>query len=351
MNKTPYISIIVPVYNGGDQLARCVDALGASDFDSFEVIVVDDSSTDGAASRVKGPRVRVTSVPGSSGPAGPAVARNHGAKEARGEVLLFIDADVVVRPETISRVAAHFKGRGDIAALFGSYDSEPGPRDFLSQYRNMVHHFHHQRSDPEASTFWAGCGAIRRKVFDDLEGFNHRLYRRPSIEDIELGYRARMKGYRILLDRDIQVKHLKSWGFVNMLRTDIFQRALPWSRLIMESKFIPDSLNLKTGEMASSLVVALMLLALPLLAFWKTPVAGVSLAAWAGAAEAALFAVLLLLNREFYGFFLRSRGLWFTIRVIPMHILYYIYSGLSFAFSWVTYKVPALAPLYKIVVG
>ena len=60
----------------------------------------------------------------------------------------------------------------------------------VSQYRNLLHHFVHQHGHAEASTFWAGCGAIRRAAFDAVGGFDAARFPRPSIEDIELGLSA-----------------------------------------------------------------------------------------------------------------------------------------------------------------
>jgi glycosyltransferase involved in cell wall biosynthesis len=342
-NNAPYISVIVPVYNGGDQIVQCMEALFASTFLSFEIIVVDDGSTDGTADRVrtmaKGQTAVDVRIMHTEKQSGPAVARNLGVDHAAGEIILFIDADVIVRPETIGLVAADFTKKPDVAALFGSYDDEPGPPDFMSQYRNMFHHYHHQHSSPDAYTFWAGCGAIRKTIFEEINGFNHKLYSRPSIEDIELGYRVRKLGYRILLDKDIQVKHLKRWRFLPMLKTDIFQRAIPWARLILETNFMPESLNLKAAEKVSTGIVGLMLLLLPLLFFNETTVYGMSITAWSGIAYGTLFTLFIILNRRLYRFFMRTRGLWFTVRVVPMHILYYLYSGFSYGFCWLTFKI------------
>ena len=121
----------------------------------------------------------------------------------------------------------------------------------ISQYRNLLHHFVHQNGNREASTFWAGCGAIRRSVFEKIGGFDEKRFRRPSIEDIELGYRLRQSGYRILLDKRLQGTHLKGWNLYSLIRTDISCRAMPWSRLILETKKLPDDLNLKLGQRVS----------------------------------------------------------------------------------------------------
>lgn len=157
---------------------------------------------------------------------GPASARNRGARHASGSIFLFVDADVVVQRDTLSRAVAFFRARPDIAAVFGSYDDAPAEMNFVSQYKNLQHHFVHQRAAPEAATFGAGCGAVRREAFEAVGGFDAKRYPQPSVEDIELGYRLRRMGCEIALDRGLQVKHLKRWTFFSLLRTDIFNRAL-----------------------------------------------------------------------------------------------------------------------------
>ncbi len=130
MDKRPFISIIVPVYNGGKFLDQCLDALTASFYQSYELIVVDDGSTDDSAeiSRQKGARVLQT----PRGQSGPAAARNYGAQKAQGGILFFVDADVVVQQKTVAQIAADFLKYPDIGAVFGSYDDSPAESNFLS---------------------------------------------------------------------------------------------------------------------------------------------------------------------------------------------------------------------------
>jgi GT2 family glycosyltransferase len=137
-----------------------------------------------------------------------------------------------------------------LTALFGSYDDAPAATNFLSQYKNLFHHYVHQIANEEASTFWGACGAIRREVFLKLGGFDES-YHQPCIEDIELGYRLKRAGYRIRLLKTLQVKHLKHWGVKSLLKTDFFQRALPWTELILRDRRLVNDLNLKTSSRVS----------------------------------------------------------------------------------------------------
>lgn len=323
------LSVVVPVRDGGAQLGRCLDALLASDFAPFELIVVDDGSTDGGASAEEC-RARGVEVVELARNCGPAAARNRGAERARGRVLLFVDADVVVRPDTLSRVAAHFGGRPRVSAVFGSYDDEPDAANFVSQYKNLQHHFVHQRASERAETFWAGCGAVRRAAFDSVGGFDERLYTRPSVEDIELGARLRRAGHVIILDKALRVKHLKRWTLASLLRADILDRALPWSRLILGGggPLIKD-LNLRARERVCAAMVGAAALLLVLACFSRAPYA----AALAGASALALMTVFVL-NLRLFRFFSAKRGAAFAAASFPMLLLYYFYGGAVFAFCY-----------------
>ncbi|MGD9628390.1 MAG: glycosyltransferase family 2 protein [Pyrinomonadaceae bacterium] len=320
-----FVSVIVPVFNGGRFLNSCLDALLASDHSEFEIIVVDDGSTDDSAmiSRAKGAVV----ISSGRRQSGPAAARNLAANEAKGDILLFVDADVVVKTDTISKVANAFAEKPEISALFGSYDDDPGEKNFLSQYKNLQHHFVHQNSKPEASTFWSGLGAIRRDVFLAHGGFDCEKFSVPSIEDIDLGFRLRRSGHRILLDRDITAKHLKRWQVGSHLRTEILCRALPWSRLILENQGMINDMNLKTTDRLSAVLVGLTILLLPFV-LWQP---------WLALVVLACVGATVFLNRDILVFYVRKRGLPFAAMTVPWQMLYFFYSGVVFVLCWVWY--------------
>ncbi|HLA09617.1 MAG TPA: glycosyltransferase family A protein [Pyrinomonadaceae bacterium] len=321
MDNHPYISVIIPVYNAEKFLAGCLDAISSSSFRKYELIVVDDCSTDESAKVGHDRGAKILRMSRQSGPGG---ARNLGAKNAAGEILFFVDADVVVKPDTLERVAANFKNHPEVAAVFGSYDEEPAEQNFISQYKNLFHRFVHQQGSTEASTFWAGCGGVRREIFLALDGFDAERYPRPAIEDIELGYRMRQQGHRILLDKQLQGKHLKRWTLRSMLHADIFRRAVPWSTLILESENMVNDLNLQTSDRISAGLVALSLLILPFSIFAPQLLLLI----------VGLLALVPLLNYKLYLFFFHRKGLTFAILAFPLHLLYYLYSGVTFVLCW-----------------
>jgi len=319
------ISVIVPVYNNPRDLEECLSALIASSVRGSEIIVVDDGSTDDSPKVASEMGVCVLRLTKNSGQS---AARNYGARQAQGGVLFFVDSDVVVMPGAINRVLTALKERPDVAAVFGSYDARPRSKGTVSQYRNLLHHFVHQKGNPDASTFWAGCGAIRRSVFEEVGGFDVKQFS-GRVEDIELGYRLQHTGHRILLDKGLQGTHLKKWTLRSMVWTDIMYRAIPWSRLILQSKKAPNDLNLKGAQRLSVVLAGLVVLF-----FFLAPLRLQLLELSAGA-----LAGVILLNRDLYWFFFRQGGFLFTVACIPLHLLYYLYSGLSFLYVWFDFQV------------
>lgn len=324
-SNSVHVSIVVPVYNDPRDLYECLSALIAASSPEAEIIVVDDASTDATPSVATRMGVRVLRLAKNSGPG---AARNCGARHAQGELLFFVDADVVVAPEAVSRVVQVFAEHPEVAAVFGSYDARPRVEGVVSQYRNLLHHFVHQHGNPEASTFWAGCGAIRRSVFEEVGGFDETFTPPCSVDDIELGYRIRQAGHRIRLDKALQGTHLKRWTLRSVILTDITHRAVPWSRLILETKDTPNDLNLKGGQRLSAALVMLACLLLPLAAL-RVELLALSAVALLG---------VVILNRDLYAFFFRQRGLLFAGTCIPLHLLYYLYGGLSYLYVWIGFQ-------------
>jgi glycosyltransferase involved in cell wall biosynthesis len=336
MNKNPYISVVVPVRNGSDYINRCLLALKDSTYENFEIIVVDDASSDNTVEISQKTGAKIITLDKQSGPA---AARNRGAGSARGDIVLFIDADVVITPDTIGLIAKAFTENPDTSAVFGSYDDTPAAPDFISQYRNLLHHYVHQRAKRDAKTFWTGCGAIRKAVFDELGGFDEIRHPVPSMEDIEIGLRMSEKGYKIILDKNIQVKHLKHWGLYSLIKTDISQRAVPWSQLILERKLVPRDLNLRFRDRFSTALVGLIIIAVffyLLGLFTQTEIIANNYLLLTAIIS---FTAILILNRDLYLFFLKKRGVGFAFLSIFMHILFYIYSGTTFGILWIRSKI------------
>ena len=243
--RQPAISVVIPVRDGAGTLHACLESVYRSAFSDFELVVVDDGSVDGTAAIAKSFPCTLLRLPKSSGPA---TARNTGAGESHGSILFFLDADILIRPETLGMIARAFSERADVDALFGSYTKECGSNGFFSCYKNLVHHHAHQTSSREAVTFCGGFGAMRREVFFSLGGFDP-LWR--FLEDIEFGHRLHLRGHRILLYKELQMTHCKGYTLRSLVRSDLIGRAIPWTRLILENRVVRGDLNLQWHNLLS----------------------------------------------------------------------------------------------------
>ena len=314
------LSIVVPAYNASRDLPECLAALRADAPADAELLVVDDASPDDTAAVAKAAGATVLRLARNGGPG---AARNEGVGQAAGDLILFVDADVVVAPGAITRLTRAFADDPGLAALFGSYDDRPRAPGVVSRYRNLLHHFVHHEGRAEASTFWAGLGAVRRAIFLDVGGFDAARFPRPSIEDIELGYRLRRAGHRIRLDPTVQGTHLKRWTLLSMIQVDVTRRALPWARLILETANAPADLNLRASQRLSAGLAGLAVLGLAVAPLAPAPGLGVAVAALAGVA---------LLNRRFYALLWRRGGIPLLAAGFPLHVLFFLYSAASVAF-------------------
>jgi hypothetical protein len=326
----PRLSVIIPVHNGAAFLERCLGSMRGSTFRDYECIVVDDASTDTSRDVALKHGARLIALERRDGPAR---ARNRGVEHAGGDIVVFLDADVCVHADTLARLDSHFREHPAADAVIGSYDDAPADPGFVSQFKNLFHHYVHHQSRAEAWTFWAGCGAIRRQVFQEAGGFDE-AYTRPCVEDIELGFRLRAAGRRIDLNSAIQVTHLKRWTFWRLMRTDLLDRGVPWLLLMLRARTMPPDLNVTlahrlsvalvlTMVLVSSVIVAqqLMALRIPGHAVLSGPFLSLALVALAGA--------LVVLNYDLYRFFARKRGVLFAAGAVPLHWLYYGNCGLA----------------------
>lgn len=313
------VAVIVPAKDAAATIERCLAALTMSIRPPDQIVVVDDGSSDDTARRATEYGVELLNEPIARGPA---AARNRGVRHVEAKIVVFVDADVVVHPNALSRLVGTLEADPSTDAVIGSYDDNPPARNLASLYANLRHHFIHVREADGAvvGTFWSGLGAIRRTTFLEFGGFDQR-YCLPSIEDVELGMRLTAAGRCIRLKPFARATHLKRWTIRSLLRTDIFQRAIPWAGLIIRAGSIPQQLNTRPSERASAVVALIAPVALSASVI-DTRFVLIAIAAgllWA------------YLQREFLGFLLLKLGPGRTIAIAGLHWLYFIYAAGAFA--------------------
>jgi len=302
----PRVSVVMPVYNAESTLAECLTRLCTSTFGEFEVILVDDGSTDQTRAIAANFPVRI--VP-TGGRVGPAKGRNIGAREATGEIVFFIDSDVMVRPDTIERLVERFE-RDDVEGLVGVQAAEMRYRDLPSQYKNLWMRWTYVRQTGDVPLFYTTAAAIRREAFLRAGGFDER-YATPSLEDTAFGQKLARLGMRIRVEPALEVEHVKRYSLWGLLKTD-FARAVSLARMKLRQ---PDELGRNNtsipGSYIASVPVGALAVAAALAAVTlRLPVLGLAAAAGLVAAAA--------MNREFLAAIRASEGWGRAIASVPL---------------------------------
>jgi hypothetical protein len=297
------LAVVVPATNDPPHLEACLAAIERSTEPPDELVVVREPLH-----------------------GGPAAARNAGAARTVAEILVFVDSDVLVHADAFGRLRRRFERDPALAAVFGSYDAAPMAPGAVSRFRNLLHHHVHQEGAGAASTFWAGLGAVRREVFEAAGGFDAERYPRASIEDIELGARLHARGARLELDPKILGTHLKEWSLGGMLRTDVFDRGVPWVALLLRGEAPRDGLNLSARHRTTAL--ASVLFAGGLVARRRPLVAAAAVA-------------ILGLNRRFYRLLATEADARTAAAGPVLHVLHHLAGAAAFALA-ITKHVRAL---------
>lgn len=295
----PRLAVVVPATDVPPTLSRCLFAIRDAMAPTDELLVITEPAM-----------------------AGPAAARNAGAEQATAEVLVFVDADVVVHPDALTRLRTAFAADPGLTAVFGSYDDGPSSPGVVSEFRNLLHHYVHHRHPGVAATFWSGLGAVRRREFLALGGFDTERFPLPAVEDIDLGTRLAAAGGRIELHPRVQGTHLKHWTVANMVQTDFRRRGVPWAVICLERRTIPRTLNLSWRERASTAATV-------------TIAAGALSRRPRRAALGA--AAVLLLNGPFYAMLARQMGVWRGAAGIGLHVLHRFVGIAALPFGVVVY--------------
>jgi len=229
--KFPKISVIIPNYNDAETLPLCLKAVFSSDYPDFEVIVVDDKSTDNSRELIKSFDIKILVHEKNRGQG---AARNTGAKQANGEILLFIDADACLKKDTLKKIANVFSEKNDIAAVVGLPDKTCVYKNLASIHFNRRIYFNFLKLPDYINIIHGTVAAIKKDVFLKIKGFNEGI---TGVEDTEIGYRLVGLGYKIYYSKDISVTHHKKINLFALFKND-FKRTVDRLKFFLGKKQI-----------------------------------------------------------------------------------------------------------------
>ncbi len=314
------ISLIIPTKDRQSTLKNCLDSLQVSQLPRFEVIVVDDCSQQNVSDLVKAYGHKIVRL---DKPSGAWHARNRGAQEATGDILVFIDSDMIIPPDGLPKIHRFFS-QNNYAALSGINSCPQDSENFATRYKSLWMHYSYLCSPQNFDWFVSGIGAVKKDVFFRLKGFDTSFITQIGGGDLEFGRRLKDAGLNVFLDKELQGNHLKQFTVLSLIKND-FNRSKGWFQLILKKKMVPDVLkklriaNVYPQFIVSVWAVFLFFLCILLLFFSERFLF----------MTAASLAIYMVVNFGLFRFFYRKGGLEFLLKAIPFSSLDHLISGLG----------------------
>jgi glycosyltransferase involved in cell wall biosynthesis len=302
------ISVIIPNHNGSRTIGKCLEALFSSDYDNFEVLVVDDASGDNSVAIIQRFPCRLVTLDSH---AGASKARNTGARVGSGDLLFFIDADCVVERDTLSLVNRAAQGRQQVVCG-GTYTKTAYDDTFFSTFQSVfIHYSETKKSEPDYIASHAMV--IDRRTFEQSGGFPENFM--PIIEDVEFSHRLKRTGIKLAMDPSILVRHIFNFTLLTSLR-NAFRKSRYWTAYSLKNRDLLNdsgtaSVELKTNVVSLFVGLAFILLAI---AFRN----GMFLFP-----AVLLFLLNISVNRNLFAAFYRAGGLTFALCAAFYYMLVY----------------------------
>lgn len=310
MTKERMLSVIVPVHNGEQYLEKGLSAIFSSDYPNYEVIVVNDGSTDNSLAVAKKFQCSVVDFKKSRGAAS---ARNAGAETARGDILVFFDADIVIESDTLSKFAAAHNNP-EIKVCQSQIFPKSVNRGFSRDLIAAIWNYQIVLMAPHPTFLSTMSCSIEKKVFDEIGRFNTQ-FKSAGGEEFEIGQVLRQHGYKIHLDQSIHVHH-HFQSFWPRCRT-LFKRSYAYSALIFGKNLKLNKGNGTTAQGVNSAISVAGIVTLgvsPIFSFLLFLLA-------------ALILTQLAIDAKMYAHIAKTRGKLFSIASVPIIYAWYLAMG------------------------
>jgi len=305
--QQPLVSAIIPVKNGSKTLTQCIRSVKRSYYRNFEIIVIDDHSSDNSADIARGLQCTVIAATDGTGANN---ARNIGARTARGDILMFVDADILVRRDTMLEIVETLE-EPYIDAVVGIYTARHRHESFVSQYKNLWVRYSYLKSSPAIDWLFGSISGIKRNAFEKLGGFDVELLARHGHDDIELGKRFARARLNITLNMDIEVEHLKNYNLGSFIKNE-FHRSFGFASLAVRFRETTKSFRMGFVNVYPEFVLSTLFSVFVLAAIVAWVIG--YLPNWYAFAAAGVY---LLLNIRFLNYLEQVRGLFAMMFMIP----------------------------------
>ena len=303
-----FISVVIPNYNAGSTIGKCLEAVLSSKYSSFEIIVVDDGSSDNSPDIINSFPCRLLRLHEH---AGASRARNTGARGSAGEIIFFIDADCIVAEDTLSLVQEAMSAR-EAQVIGGSYTPLPYDDNFFSIFQSVfINYSELKRKEPDYIA--THSMAIEKKIFEESGGFPEQFL--PIIEDVEFSHRLRRTGHKLQMAPQILVRHIFNFTLRKSLR-NAFKKSRYWIMYSLCNKDVFKDSGTASRELKVN-VFSYFMTFLFLLFYFST--------------ESRIFLLLSLItacvnlyvSRNLLGAFYRAKGVFFAVPAALYYTMLY----------------------------
>jgi len=316
----PFISVIIPNYNGAKTIGLCLEAAFNSANTNFEVIVVDDCSSDNSTAIIEKYPCRLIRLDERSGAS---KTRNTGARSSKGEVLFFIDSDCLLQPDTLTIAATAHQKEGPGVIIGGTYTWLPFDQRFFSVFQSVFIHYSETKNLHNPDYIATHAMVISAGLFKTIGGFDEHFM--PILEDVEFSHRLKEKGYRLLMDENILVQHIFNFSLAKSMRNGI-RKSKYWSIYSLKNKDLLSDSGTASQEFKFNVMSCFINIFLIFMA--------VLLKNWAFIFPVPLlFGTNLYLNRRLIGAFHNASGTFFAISALLYYTLLYPFAVGIGAFS------------------
>ena len=318
------ISIVIPTYNSEKFMPNLLDSVFNNGIEDMEVIIVDDRSNDDTVKIAKSYPVRVIELEKNEGPA---KARNIGVRAAKGDIIFFLDSDVIVLDGTIKEVKDYFGRNPSANCVIGICSTEPLNNGFVPKYMAMFEYIHLIRTkDNKVSVFAPRCGAVRKDFFEKIGGYNE-TYRGADVEDFEFARRVN-KVDCIILNTRMMVIH--EFATFKQAARNYFKRAVMWVHLFLREKKLDNAGPTAPGNGIAAICAFFSFMGLFFIPF-------IDMAKYI---FISLLIVFLLANIKWWDFMRKEAGFLFAVRALFLNYILGIdimiaamYAVISYPFS------------------
>lgn len=316
------ISVIIPAHQNAEELNRCINSILDSDYQDYEIVVVDDASLPPLRNGL--PENKKLVYVYQEKQQGAAAARNIGAEASKYDIIYFVDSDVEVYRQNLGRIAEHFS-HPHIKAVSGINNLVPLNKGYMATYQAFFEYFILYHPQIEfVNLFNSRNVAIRKELFLNLNGFDTSFG--TTLEEVEFAQRLVNSGIKVKNDTELLVRHT----YPSSLKKAVFnhfRRGFAWFRIYLIKKGKTATVSGASPNMVRGIFMHFLFFAALFASLFSLNFLWLALG---------FYLLHLKYFTPFYRICFEKKGLFFTVRVMGTKLIMSFVLGLSQFFSLIS---------------